>query len=142
MLGTATWFAKGLNLFVFFLFLKNKNVKNSKKANRWDSHDQQVDEDPQIQLFHELKSKLNRVNTLAEVSPIEFLLPFLEVIQCDELEGPITGLALSTVNKFLSYGSVHFSFFKNNEKIRLIDAEHREAGVIVERLAQAVARSI
>ena len=94
------------------------------KANRWDSHDQQVDEDPQIQLFHELKSKLNRVNDLSQVSPIEFLLPFLEVIQCDELEGPITGLALSTVNKFLSYG--------------LIDSEHKEAATIVERLAQAV----
>ena len=46
-----------------------------------------VDEDPQIQLFHELKAKLNRVNDLSQVSPIEFLLPFLEVIQCDGLEG-------------------------------------------------------
>ena len=46
------------------------------------------------------------------------------MIQCDGLEGPITGLALSTVNKFLSYG--------------LIDAEHKEASTIVERLAHAV----
>ena len=48
----------------------------------------------------------------------------MEVIQCEDLEGPITGLALSTVNKFLSYG--------------LIDVDHHEAGVIVERLAQSV----
>ena len=61
---------------------------------------------------------------MTECSPIEFLLPFLEVIQCEDLEGPITGLALSTVNKFLSYG--------------LIDVDHHEAGVIVERLAQSV----
>ena len=55
---------------------------------------------------------------------LEFLLPFLEVIQCEDLLGPITGLALSTVNKFLSYG--------------LIDIEHVEASIIVERLAQSV----
>ena len=65
-----------------------------------------------------------QVTNLTECSPIEFLLPFLEVIQCEDLEGPITGLALSTVNKFLSYG--------------LIDVDHHEAGVIVERLAQSV----
>ena len=77
-------------LAINFLFLYKSLIHHLS----WDSHDQQVDEDPQIQLFHELKTKLNKINDLNEVSPIEFLLPFLEVIQCEELEGPITGLGM------------------------------------------------
>ena len=33
-----------------------------------------------------------------------FLGPFLEVIRSEETTGPMTGVALSAVNKFLSYG--------------------------------------
>jgi hypothetical protein len=55
--------------------------RDLQKANRWDSHDQQVDEDPQIQIFHELKSKLNAVDDLSEMDPLDFLVPFLEVVQ-------------------------------------------------------------
>ena len=32
-----------------------------------------------------------------------FLGPFLEVIRSEDTSGPITGLALSSLNKFLSY---------------------------------------
>ena len=32
--------------------------------------------------------------------------PFLEVIRSEDTTGPITGLALSTINKFLSYGLI------------------------------------
>ena len=35
-----------------------------------------------------------------------FLSPFLDVIRSEDTTGPITGLALSSVNKFLSYGLV------------------------------------
>ena len=35
-----------------------------------------------------------------------FLSPFLEVIRSEDTTGPITGLALTSVNKFLSYGLV------------------------------------
>lgn len=35
-----------------------------------------------------------------------FLGPFLEVIRSEDTTGPITGVALSSVNKFLSYGLI------------------------------------
>jgi len=43
---------------------------------------------------------------LDEIMPNEFLAPFLAVIRSEETTGPITGLALTSVNKFLSYGLV------------------------------------
>lgn len=41
---------------------------------------------------------------LADVEPNIFLRPFLEVVRSEDTTGPITGLALTSVNKFLSYG--------------------------------------
>lgn len=35
-----------------------------------------------------------------------FLRPFLEVVRSEDTTGPITGLALTSVNKFLSYGLI------------------------------------
>jgi hypothetical protein len=43
---------------------------------------------------------------LQELAPNEFLSPFLEVIRSEDTTGPITGLALTSVNKFLSYGLI------------------------------------
>jgi len=43
---------------------------------------------------------------LDEITPNEFLEPFLDVIRSEETTGPITGLALTSVNKFLSYGLI------------------------------------
>ncbi|CAG5085057.1 Oidioi.mRNA.OKI2018_I69.PAR.g10801.t2.cds [Oikopleura dioica] len=101
--------------------------RDLQKANRWDSHDPQVDEDPQIQIFQELKLKLNQAQDLSEIQPLDYLVPFFEVIQSEDLLGPITGLALSTVNKFLSYG--------------LIDPAHPQSSEVVERLAESVTRA-
>ena len=43
---------------------------------------------------------------LSELAPNEVLGPFLEVIRSEETTGPITGMALGSVNKFLSYGFI------------------------------------
>lgn len=43
---------------------------------------------------------------LSEVEPNIFLRPFLEVVRSEDTTGPITGLALTSVNKFLSYGLI------------------------------------
>jgi len=43
---------------------------------------------------------------LDEISPNEFMTPFLEVVRSEDTTGPITGLALTSVNKFISYGLV------------------------------------
>ena len=43
---------------------------------------------------------------LYEMAPNEFLGPFLEVIRSEDTTGPITGLALTSINKFLAYGLI------------------------------------
>uniref|UniRef100_A0AAY4EUT1 Golgi-specific brefeldin A-resistance guanine nucleotide exchange factor 1 n=1 Tax=Denticeps clupeoides TaxID=299321 RepID=A0AAY4EUT1_9TELE len=63
-------------------------------------------------------------NTLSDVEPNVFLRPFLEVVRSEDTTGPITGLALTSVNKFLSYG--------------LIDANHEGAAEGIENMADAV----
>uniref|UniRef100_A0A8C7UA00 Golgi-specific brefeldin A-resistance guanine nucleotide exchange factor 1 n=1 Tax=Oncorhynchus mykiss TaxID=8022 RepID=A0A8C7UA00_ONCMY len=62
--------------------------------------------------------------TLSDVEPNIFLRPFLEVVRSEDTTGPITGLALTSVNKFLSYG--------------LIDANHEAAAEAIENMADAV----
>jgi golgi-specific brefeldin A-resistance guanine nucleotide exchange factor 1 len=43
---------------------------------------------------------------LDEIAPNEFLTPFLSVIRSETTTGPITGLALTSINKFLAYGLI------------------------------------
>lgn len=54
--------------------------------------------------FLQLKAILDSVSSLDEVEPLVYLTPFLEVIRSEDTTGPITGLALTAVDKFLSYG--------------------------------------
>uniref|UniRef100_A0A673BGH0 Golgi brefeldin A resistant guanine nucleotide exchange factor 1 n=1 Tax=Sphaeramia orbicularis TaxID=375764 RepID=A0A673BGH0_9TELE len=61
---------------------------------------------------------------LSDIEPNVFLRPFLEVVRSEDTTGPITGLALTSVNKFLSYG--------------LIDANHEAAAEAIENMADAV----
>uniref|UniRef100_A0A4W5P4P5 Golgi-specific brefeldin A-resistance guanine nucleotide exchange factor 1 n=1 Tax=Hucho hucho TaxID=62062 RepID=A0A4W5P4P5_9TELE len=61
---------------------------------------------------------------LSDVEPNVFLRPFLEVVRSEDTTGPITGLALTSVNKFLSYG--------------LIDPNHEAAAEAIENMADAV----
>uniref|UniRef100_H3CF70 Golgi brefeldin A resistant guanine nucleotide exchange factor 1 n=1 Tax=Tetraodon nigroviridis TaxID=99883 RepID=H3CF70_TETNG len=61
---------------------------------------------------------------LADVEPNVFLRPFLEVVRSEDTTGPITGLALTSVNKFLSYG--------------LLDSNHDAAAEAIENMADAV----
>lgn len=41
-----------------------------------------------------------------EIDPSTFLAPFLEVIKSEETSGPVTGMALTSVSKFISYGLI------------------------------------
>ncbi|NWH54256.1 GBF1 factor, partial [Fregata magnificens] len=61
---------------------------------------------------------------LSEIEPNIFLRPFLEVIRSEDTTGPITGLALTSVNKFLSYA--------------LIDPSHEGTAEGMENMADAV----
>lgn len=56
--------------------------------------------------FVDLKLLLNNIEDLRLIEPNVFLSPFLEVIRSEETTGQITSLALSALNKFLSYGLI------------------------------------
>lgn len=56
--------------------------------------------------FNELKEAVLNIEDLKLISPELFLAPFLEAIRSEETTGQITAIALSAVNKFLSYGLI------------------------------------
>ncbi|XP_067331821.1 Golgi-specific brefeldin A-resistance guanine nucleotide exchange factor 1 isoform X2 [Channa argus] len=96
-----------------------------KRNSRWNTHSPLDEEqDPLLNTFGHLKEILNNIRELSDVEPNVFLRPFLEVVRSEDTTGPITGLALTSVNKFLSYG--------------LIDANHEGAAEAIENMADAV----
>jgi hypothetical protein len=54
---------------------------------------------------------------LSEVDVNTFLGPFLDVIRSEDTTGPITGVALTSVNKFLSYGLIGKSLRINSHSL-------------------------
>ncbi|XP_054723052.1 Golgi-specific brefeldin A-resistance guanine nucleotide exchange factor 1-like, partial [Uloborus diversus] len=82
------------------------------------------EQDILLRNFTELKEMLNQVNTINDMEPITYLSPFLDVIRAENTTGPVTGLGLSAISKFLSYG--------------LIDAKHSTAPLAAENIADAV----
>ncbi|KAK3091515.1 hypothetical protein FSP39_020408 [Pinctada imbricata] len=100
-------------------------VTAMRRTSRWTSHSHQDDEsDPLLSSFSQLKDVLNSIADLDEIEPNSFLGPFLEVIRSEDTTGPITGLALTSVNKFLSYG--------------LVDPSTETAPAAIENIADAV----
>ncbi|GJQ80967.1 putative regulation of ARF protein signal transduction [Trypoxylus dichotomus] len=96
-----------------------------RRGNRWISHSHQDEDlDPLMKSFQDLKNMLNKIEDLRLVEPMVFLGPFLEVIKSDDTTGPVTNLALSAVNKFLSYG--------------IIDPTHASVPMTVKNIADAV----
>ena len=63
-------------------------------------------QDPILQNFAQLKNALFKCEELSTLDPNVFLSPFLEVIRSEDTSGPITGIALTSLSKFLSYGLV------------------------------------
>lgn len=82
-------------------------VSSMRRNTRWAPIHQQDEQDPLLQAFGQLKQRLARVSDLGEVDSNELLMPFLSVIRSEITTGPITGVALSAVHKFLSYGLIH-----------------------------------
>lgn len=48
---------------------------------------------------------------MSYLEPGVFLAPFLEIIRSEETTGPVTSLALSAVNKMISYGLIGIHSF-------------------------------
>lgn len=96
-----------------------------RRTSRGGSHSHQDEEqDPLLHGFAQLKDHLVAVSDLSEIDVNTFLGPFLDVIRSEDTTGPITGIALSSVNKFLSYG--------------LVDPSCESAASGIENLADAV----
>ena len=53
-----------------------------------------------------LQQNMGTFSDLSELDANIYLGPFLEVIRSEDTAGPITGVALSSVNKFLCYGLI------------------------------------
>lgn len=86
----------------------NHVVASLRRNNRWSSgpFSQEEDQDPLLISFTTLKETLQSTTNATELDVNTFLGPFLEVIRSEDTTGPITGVALSSVNKFLSYGLI------------------------------------
>lgn len=95
-----------------------------RRGARWNSNSNDDEQDPLMKLFFDLKIKLTETEDLREIDPSVFLSPFLEIIRSEDTTGPITSLALSALNKFLSYG--------------LIDPTHSKLAATVDSIADAV----
>ncbi|XP_053163380.1 Golgi-specific brefeldin A-resistance guanine nucleotide exchange factor 1 isoform X7 [Hemicordylus capensis] len=103
----------------------NTVVGAIKRSARWSTHTHLDEErDPLLHSFSVLREVLNNITELSAIEPIVFLRPFLEVIRSEDTTGPITGLALTSVNKFLSYA--------------LIDSNHEGTAEGMENMADAV----
>ncbi|XP_070186725.1 Golgi-specific brefeldin A-resistance guanine nucleotide exchange factor 1-like isoform X2 [Littorina saxatilis] len=101
-------------------------VTAMRRTTRYSSHGRHQDDDGDqlLSSFSQLKDVLNNITDLEELEPNVFLSPFLDVIRSEDTTGPITGLALSSINKFLSYN--------------LIDHTVETAGAAIENIADAV----
>ncbi|KAK3846180.1 MAG: hypothetical protein J3R72DRAFT_380241 [Linnemannia gamsii] len=60
-------------------------------------------ESPLMVGFNELRSRLATTTSAKDMDAVALLEPFLQVIQSGDTNGPITGAALSSVEKFLMY---------------------------------------
>ncbi|GFG39058.1 hypothetical protein Cfor_02589 [Coptotermes formosanus] len=107
-------------LFIAMSFNTNFTVNMTELGARYGDDEQ----DALIRSFTDLKDVLNQIADLHELDPNHFLGPFLEVIRSEETTGPVTSLALSAVNKFISYG--------------LIDPARQSIPATVENIADAV----
>lgn len=120
-----------------------------KRGTRWSSHSYQDDDvDALLRNFQELRDILDNVDDLRFVEPNTFLAPFLNVIRSEETTGPVTSLALSAVNKFLSYGlldPVHASIPQTIHSIadavthaRFVGTDQSSDGVVLMRILQVL----
>uniref|UniRef100_A0A1I8HMZ2 SEC7 domain-containing protein n=1 Tax=Macrostomum lignano TaxID=282301 RepID=A0A1I8HMZ2_9PLAT len=73
------------------------------------THDDQVHMENLFEDFAALKDALNAVENLSDLDAETFLSPFLEVITAKATMGRVTGLAVTSINKFLSYELINES---------------------------------
>ena len=67
---------------------------------------QEEEHDPLVHDLQRLSDQLMVLPPDTVPDPASFLSPFLEVIRQEHTSGHTTGIALSSINKFLSYGII------------------------------------
>ncbi|CAN0435607.1 unnamed protein product, partial [Ectocarpus sp. 8 AP-2014] len=77
-------------------------------------------ESPLARAFKGLHSHLEEVDDLANVDTVRYLLPFLAVVESPATTGPMTGVALSSLHKFLLYGFIRKDCPRVKEGITLV----------------------
>ncbi|KAI8823734.1 uncharacterized protein EV422DRAFT_618537 [Fimicolochytrium jonesii] len=81
---------------------------------------------PLLQGFSFLRARLTLLHELRDLDPALLLEPFLEVIRSPDTTGPITGAALTSVEKFITY--------------RVLDPNHPGLPAAIAALTDAVVR--
>ena len=67
---------------------------------------QEESQDPLIQGLYKLQNTLNETKDLVSLDVSVFLKPFCDIIQSDDTTGPVTGMAIGSLEKFLAYGLI------------------------------------
>ena len=67
---------------------------------------QEDSQDPLIQGLYKLQSTLNQTEDLSRLDVGVVLAPFCAIIQSDDTTGPVTGMAIGSLEKFLAYGLI------------------------------------
>ena len=67
---------------------------------------QEGEQDPLVRGLHKLQVTLNSTPDLRNLDVMLFLHPFCEIVQSDDTTGPITGMAIASLDRFLSYGLI------------------------------------
>ena len=67
---------------------------------------QEGEQDPLLQGLYKVMDTLNSTTDLLHLDVMVFLRPFCEIIQSDDTTGPITGMAIASLDKFLAYGLI------------------------------------
>ncbi|KAL6262376.1 hypothetical protein P5V15_007465 [Pogonomyrmex californicus] len=121
-------------------------VTAMRRGARWSSHSHQDDnQDILMKGLNTLKEVLNEHRDLSQLEPAVFLTPFLEIIRSEETTGPVTSLALSAVNKIISYDPNHPTIASCVEAIadavthaRFVGADASGDGVVLMRVLQVL----
>eukprot|EP00803_Ostreobium_quekettii_P003636 evm.model.scf_117.13 EVM.evm.TU.scf_117.13 scf_117:109917-120401(+) len=101
-----------------------QNSKWAFVASRYDDEEQL--DDPLLEEFLSLRQKVMYWGNWALVDPLEYLSPFLEAIRSQEVSGPITSVALSSLMKLLTSNVISPATTNSAEAIRRIVSSVRE----------------
>ncbi|XP_063705647.1 LOW QUALITY PROTEIN: Golgi-specific brefeldin A-resistance guanine nucleotide exchange factor 1-like [Culicoides brevitarsis] len=91
---------------IFILRGEVSTLLTAINRSKWATNSSSLNEEESsiLKSLHDLKSLLLRSDDLCEIPCKTYLDPFLRIIKSDKTSGTVTGLALSTIYKVLTYG--------------------------------------